>query len=417
MRYSRVMPSVSEMTNQVDLRLLRTAEVQGIRTAFVIDDSLTPAFGLQPNLFSTVREPDGGWKYWFTLGFGSCWPVYSWTQNYLSPVETSNIWCSTNAYLRDIDRQLETHGWVSSHTCELHSPITLRFEELLKLSGWKWLWRSANSYKAYVARVEIQRDNGMRVGLRADASRHFNVRSMFLLERLKPFLQKWEQEYPALSGVVTADHGEHFAPIASDNGQVFSHFGGVHGFDLGPDTILIPMHPFGQATSSLGPQDCYSWLNLRDDISTWFVGSGALRLTGSPEGHLIQMPTIRAVHLEPVRIQNPGAQAPGPVENSSAQEAAGIHPKDILLATTFLANGIWFCQDTPPESMATKPLSSAMVQGTHMVTYNPDGHGTYARIDFVGYKKLGMWKTSKGIMDRDLATFLREHRLPPPPKD
>jgi hypothetical protein len=420
MRYSKVMPSLSEMTNQVDLRLLRVAEVQGVRTAFIIDDSLTPAFGLQPNLFTTVLEPDGGWKYWFTLGFGSCWPAYSWAQNYISPVETSNIWCDTNAYFRDIDRQLETHGWVSSHNCELHSPITPRFEELRILSGWKWLWRSPNSYKSYTTVDELKRDKGKRVGLRSDANRHFNARSTLLLARLKPFLQKWEREYPALSGVVTADHGEYFATIHDEGGHVLSHFGGVHGFDLGPDTVYIPMHPFGQAVSTLTSQDCYSWLDLRTDISTWLQGSTPLRLIGNREGHLIQMPTIRAVHLEAdgsAKKDEPkqGTASTTSVEEEATRTAAGIHPKDILMSTTFLDNGIWFCQDTPPAAIPAMPLSSAIVQGTRLITYNPDGLGTYARADYVGYQRVGIWKTPKDTMDRDLATYTKDHRLPPPP--
>lgn len=424
MRYSKVMPSESEMKNQVDLALLRSAELHGIRTAFVIDDSLTPAFGLQPNLFTTVLEPDGGWKYWFTLGFGSCWPAYSWAQNYLSPVETSNIWCDTNAYYRDIDRQLANHGWVSSHNCELHSPITPRFEELRLLSGWRWLWRSAISYKAYTTVEELQRDHGKRIGLRADASRHFNVRSILLLDRLKPFLQKWEQKYPSLSGVITADHGEFFSTINSQGGPPLSHFAGVHGFNLNPDTVLIPMHPFGQVVSTLSDQDCYSWLDLRNDIASWIKEARPLQLTGSREGRIIQMPTIRAVHLEsggsPGAAPNePGQKSDSPkqVEPGQTQAAVGIHPKDIFMSTTFLANGIWFCQDTPPGSIAALPISSAIVQGPRLITYNPDGVGTFERTDYRGYRRLGSWKVSKGAVAQDLAAFSSDHQMPLPPKD
>jgi len=415
MRYSKVMPSESEMTNQVDLVLLRAAETQGIRTAFVIDDSLTPAFGLQPNRFTTVLEPDGGWKYWFTLGFGSCWPVYSWAQNYFSPVETSNVWCDTDAYFRDIDRQLETHGWVSSHNCELHAPITPRIEELRILSGWKWLWRTPLSYKPYATIDELKRDQGKRAGPRSDANRHFNARSMFLLQHMKPFILRWEQRYPALSGVVTADHGEFFANIGDKNGHTLSHFGGVHGFNLGPDTVFIPMHPFGQAQSNLKPEQCYSWLDLHTDISDWIQGQGPLRLQGNASGHLIQMPTIRAVHLEAGASSTMEGSGSSDLTGADGTNAAGIHPKDILGNTTFLANGMWFCRDTTPESIKTIPMSSAISQGKRLVTYNPDGLGTYARSDYEGYHCLGIWKTTKETMGQDLALYLKERRLPPTP--
>lgn len=424
MRYSSIMPSLTEMRSQGDLPLLRSAESHGIRTAFIIDDSLTPAFGLQPNRFTTVLEPDGGWKYWFTLGFGFCWPVYSWYQNYVSEVETSNIWCDTNAYFRDIDRQLKNHGWVSSHNCELHAPILPRFEELRALSEWKWLWRPAYSYKAYSTLEELNENKGRRVGMRADPVRHFKVRAQFLLGRLKPFLNKWEKDYPAMSGVVTSDHGEYFAAIVDQAGHPLSHFEGIHGFSLDPDTIFIPMHPFGRTVSSLGESDSYSWLDLSDNISTWLEGSSFLQLQGGGQGHLIQKPKILTTHLDSSGAAGSSAPTPqvGPdsksnAGNGSTQNAAGTDPKDFLNNTFFRSDGIWFCADRSPESKAAQPLSSAIILGNRISTFNPDGQGTYLRTDFVGYQLIGSWTVSKTALEHDLANFAQGHQLPPPPSD
>ena len=422
MQYSTIMPSESELKKQGDLPLLRSAEKFGIRTAFIIDDSLTPSFGLQPNLFTTVLEPEGGWKYWFTLGFGSCWPIYSWAQNYLSQVETSNIWCDTKAYYRDIDRMLETHAWVSSHNCELHAPITPRFEELRTLSGWKWLWRSAYSYKAYGSLDELNQDKGQRIGLRADPTRHFRVRSQFLLERLRPFLARWQEQYPNLSGVVTSDHGEYFATVLDHAGVPVTHFSGIHGFALDPDTLLIPMHPFGQSLPNLGPEDAYSWLDLRDNISSWIENKSVLTLRGGGQGHLIQIPNILAAHLSLPQPSHPAAKSlpDNAVSNQlnqvpSTTVAVGLHPKDILGETYFLPSGLWFCNERSPETKAAMPLSSAIVRGKKIITFNPENDGNYARLEFEGYKPVRSSHVTKTSMQDDLAQF-RLEKQPPLPK-
>jgi len=413
MRYSQIMPSWDELQRPDGLTLLRAAELKGIRTAFVINDSLTPAYGLQPNLFTTVLEPEGGWKYWFTLGFGSCWPVYSWAQNYLSPVETSNLWCDTDAYYRDIGRQLKNHGWVSSHNCELHSPIVLKFEELHAISGWKWLWRSAYSYKAYANLPELERDQGRRISPRASAQRHFEARAKFLLNRLRPFLEEWNRRYPELSGLVTADHGESFPGIMNAEHELVSTLCGVHGFSLSSDTILVPLHMFGRTAGAFKSGSVFSWLDLRDGIQDWLGNAAPLRLSGSTDGRSIRMRTIRAIHLE--RQQREAARSG--TNGSFSPEKPGLHPKDILSSTTFLPNGTWFYQDLSPRPVKNLALSTALVQGEVVVTYNPEGNGMFTREDWKGYGRVGRWSLSQAQVEKEAEAFDQRHQLPAQPKD
>ena len=423
MRFGRVMPYQSELQKPDELTLLRIAEVRGVRTAFVIDDSLTPSYSLQPSLFTTVLEPDGGWKYWFTLGYGTSWPAYSWLQNYLSPVETTNPWSNTNAYYRDLGRQLKNHAWVSTHNCELHAPIILRFEELRTLSGWKWLGRSAYSYEPYFTLDEIRQDRGIRVGPRASAQRHFNVRAGFLLTRLKPFLQAWEREYPELSGVVTADHGETFPGIFSENHQSLSTFSGVHGFRLDADAIYVPLHPFGRTTCSLQPGALFSWLDLRDDIGTWLNRDAPLDLASSQTGRVIQLPSIRTDHLESpadiAQVRKPSdAASTGPVSRIAPSPGrGGIHPEEMMSTITFLSNGLWFCDDPSREAMAQTVFSTALASGSRLVLYNPENDGTYIREDWDGYRFIGFSKYVQAQVERDLQTFNTTHQLPLPPKE
>ena len=410
MRYGRVMPYESELRQPEELTLLRTAEIHGVRTAFVIDDSLTPSYSLMPSLFTTVLEPDGGWKYWFTLGFGTSWPVHSWLQNYLSPVETSNPWCDPNAYFRDIGRQLENHGWVSSHNCELHSPIVLRFGELRILSGWKWLGRSAYSYQPYNRVDEIQQDKGIRVGPRASAQRHYTVRAGLLLLRLKPFLTEWEHRFPQLSGVVTSDHGESFPGIFDENRHMVSTFSGIHGFRLDADTIHVPLLGFGLTKSSLQAGSLYSWLDLRDDISTWLKGDSSLGFNSSQPGRIIQITAIQPAHLD----SGSGGIASYP---RVARQGGGLQIQELMRDITLRRSGLWYCNDLTNKDLEHSIFSTALAVGTRLVIFNPEKDGTFFREDWDGYQPLGAWRYDPAQMDLDIRSFKITTKLPPAPKD
>jgi len=414
MRFGRVMPYESELRNPDQLTLLRSAEIRGLRTAFLINDSLTPSYSLTPTLFTTVLEPEGGWKYWFTLGFGTSWPVHSWLQNYLSPVETSNPWCNTDAYYRDIGRQLRNHAWVSSHNCELHAPIVLKFEELRVLSGWKWLGRSAYSYQPYVTFDEIQQDGGVRLGPRASAQRHFNARSGSLLARLKPFIAEWEHEFPQLSGVVTADHGETFQGIFTEDHQLASTFSGVHGFRLDADTIHIPLHPFGRTTVNLKSGSLFSWLDLRDNIDKWLQQESPLNLESSQDSRIIQITAIQPAHLEPEPLEQP---APPKNSATNPRRGGGIEVKELMRTINLRPDGLWYCNDLTQESMGRSIFSTALVRGSLITLFNPEKDGTFYREDWDGYTFLGAWKYDRLLMDQDIQAFKALHQLPEPPKD
>jgi len=409
MKYGRVMPYESELRQPDELTLLRTAEMHGVRTAFVINDSLTPSYSLMPNLFTTVLEPDGGWKYWFTLGFGTSWPVHSWLQNYLSPVETSNPWSDTNTYYRDIGRQLQNHGWVSSHNCELHAPIVLRFEELRLLSGWKWLRRSAYSYQPYVRLDEIQQDKGVRVGPRASAQRHYAVRASLLLSRLKPFITDWERRFPQLSGVVTSDHGETFPGIFDENQQVVSTFSGIHGFRLDADTIHIPLHGFGTTKSSLKEGSLYSWLDLRNDIATWLKHDSALDFASTLPGRVLQITAIQPAHLEPTHNQG--------FADPKARRGGGLQIQELMRDITLRPSGLWFCSDLTSRDLSRSIFSTALAKGTRLVIFNPEKDGTFFREDWDGYRLLGVWRYDPLQIERDVHSFELTNQLPPMPKD
>jgi hypothetical protein len=405
MRYAKLIPYQGELNAPDRLALLREAERRGIRTAFLIDDSLTPSYSLVPSLFTTVLEPEGGWRYWFTLGFGTSWPLFSWAQNVVSPIETSNPWCDTRAFYRDVGRQLRFHHWVSSHNCELHAPIVLRLGDLRGLSGWKWLGRSAYSYQPYTGWDQISKDQGVRLGPRASAQRHYSVRAARLLSEMSPFLQDWQQTYPRLSGVVTSDHGETFPGIYTQDRQLASTFSGIHGFRLDADTIQVPLHVFGQTTHHLKHGALFSWLDLRDCISAWLESQEPLSLSTNITSRIIQITAIQPAHLE------------GGEGSVRQPRAGGLEIRELMRTIVLRPNGLWYCGDLDEVSKSHSIFSTALAQGRRLVLYNPEKDGTFYREDWDGDRCLGTRSYDARQVELDIQSFKSTHQIPAIPKD
>ena len=353
-------PPLWEALHPEHLRLLVQARAAKVRTAFAINDSLSPCYGLQPTLFDTVQEPEGGWKYWLSYGEGTTWPLYSWLENLRSPIETSNPWNDTSAWFRDLGRLLPGHHWVSSHNCLLHPPIRLTLDELQSFDPWRWLLHSPEAYVSYEGFSDQEGDfRHWRETWRSDGKRQYEVRAARMLKAVVPFLEEWGREYPGLSGVLMADHGEGF-PVYLQNGTTpVTHGSGLHGFGLDALTVGIPLHPFGATLDRLADGQVWSILDLRDAIGAWIGDRKPLILEGNPKGWLVQIETIVATHLA---RPEPGAPA---------NHARGILPMEIASHIQLLVSGNWFQKDMITPGSGTDPVSSALVTGNGMVLVNP----------------------------------------------
>jgi len=371
--------------------LLKKAKDAGLRTAFVINDNSTLAFGLQPNLFTSVYEPDGGWKYYFSLGYGTCWPTYSWGQNYFSIVETSNAWADTEAYWRDLDRAMERHHWVSSHLVELHPPLILRLDELVAWRGWRWLWEAPLRYKSYTAVSEIKADGGNRLDWRADARVQYQIRSERLIKSLEPHLAQWEKKYTKLSGVIISDHGELHPRVRLTDDSPDVHIAGVHGFLLDPDTLRIAFHPFGRTLHNLDETQVWSLMDLRDSLAKWVAQSEPLFLTGQKLGSKARILAIQATHLE----DSPGKQGSG----------LGLNPNDIASWVVFDPTGVWYVASTAAQHTLRGKFSTALVYPTHMVTFNPNAAGAWERTLFKQYTPMSTSLVTESEMAAEIKSF------------
>jgi hypothetical protein len=389
-----MVPTLWEAQHPEHLKLLVLAKAAKVRTAFAIDDSLSPCFGLQRNLFDTVREPDGGWKYWLSYGQGTCWPLFSWVQNYLSPIETSNPWNDSAAWFRDLGRLLKSHQWVSSHNCQLHPPILLTLGELQVFDPWRWAVHSPLAYLTYDSAKDREGDSfHWRETWRSDGKSQYEVRAGRLLNTSIPFLDLWVREYPSLSGVVLADHGEGFPVVQNAQGHSVTHSSGLHGFGLDPLSVAIPLHPFGVTEARLQPGDVWSLLDLRDSIGRWITSQRPLALGGNAQGWLVQLVTIQPTHLE--QGNSGGANDHG----------KGIRPEEIARKVHLLPNGYWYSNSLENGTSERDPVSSAMVTSGKMVLFNPVDSGRYFRQEIVrGVPQQGTLIAAAG-MEREVGAF------------
>jgi hypothetical protein len=405
MTHGFVIPQEWEWYQASPATLLERTSEKGLSTCFLIDDSTTLSFGLTRAKFTEVLEPAGGWTHYFSVGAGACWPVYSWLENFLSPVETTNPWADFAAFNRDVGRALERHRLVFSHTCQLHAPFFARREELQVLRPWRWLLHSAYAYQSYQALGEAEVTHYDRQDGRSNPKNSYRIRLERLIRLTRPAFTAWTARFPALSGVLTADHGEAFLPIITADGTLVNYFTGVHGFNLTPETLLVPLYPFGATrTQDLKPGP-FSWFDLRQCLKDWVEKPEALSLKQiKPEGWLLSAPSIQMVHTQGAADQPRSA-------------SAGLTPATLARHAMLSDAGIWFM--TGAVEGADHPISGhALIAGQDIVTFNPVGGGEWAREVWKGYDLQGGSNRTTEQMEQELAAFpgkRPEQVFPPSP--
>ena len=399
---SFVIPYRREWKDSHRLALLAEAKARGLRTSFLIDDCTTLSFGLSNAPFAEVKEPFGGWKHFFTSGAGFTWPAYSWLENYLSPIETTNPWSEPRYFLRDIGRALERSDWVSAHTCQLHAPFFLRARELQAHKPWTWILASSRSFQPYQATAQAEIDGFSRAGKRADPTLHYEIRATQLLQEIQPEVEAWALRFPNLSGVFTSDHGEQHTALRAPDGTLITHLTGTHGFDLEPDTVRVPLHGFGRTEAAFGPNEVFSWFHLRDRIRDWIRQPQApLRLSSGGERHwTIHWPYIRPIHI----------LGPEPKEARSS----AVSPMDLANQTYLLEDGTWVLED--PKEERKPRLCYALVSPDRMVTFTPAPQGHWIRADWKGYELLETREVDAQALNLEVEAFPggRPHRLQVP---
>lgn len=399
LRNSIIMPFQSDLGHPEEFKLLALAREKGLRTAWAIDDSLTAGFGNQPNWFTTVRESPGGWKYWFTFGYGTTFPVFAWSQNYIAPIENTNPWSDIRAYWRDVARLARTHHWTFTHTCILHEPIRMNLGEIQTFRPWRWLLDPPRAYRPYQSPDDVASDQASRADMRSSGLAHYSVRLNRVLKSLEPMIQDWEKAYPHLSGLVTSDHGEVHLQVQEEDGTVLTYMEGHHGFKLDPFSMWVPMHPFGKTRTRANDKQIFTWIELRDAM--WAAGQSGddLLLEGRSDPLLVQFPTIRAVFLETE-------------EEKKIKADTGIDPRELLTDLYVFPNGLWFASDANDEKYKNRKLSSGLARGSELILFNPTDGGKFERQTFERYRQTSHADVSPEAVDAELSAYLRYLPLP-----
>lgn len=261
------LPSKRELADtRADELLTEYAHREGLRTCFIIDDPLTVSQSSLGVVFDDYRSPSSNAiSVW--MAESPLFPVYGWLWNILGSGEGVNYWSDFHAFQRDVFHALRTNHVVFAHTVLLQKPIS-SYGEFNSLFGLSWLAQRPSEYQS--------------IGEKADQALGVDARIVYLLKlrRVLDLLSKsllGDYQSMPISGVLTSDHGQEF--IATMNGN--KHFAGLHGWDISPDVIWIPMLFFGNARWK-GPADGnVDWLSLRHGIIEWMAGRRSLEVAGT----------------------------------------------------------------------------------------------------------------------------------------
>lgn len=389
MKNALVVPNMREFINADHLTLVSRAENKKIKSAFLINDSTTLAFGLQSTWFTTVLEPQGGWKYWFTLGFGTTWPVFSWVENFISNIETSNAWSDPNAYIRDTKRAIKGHNWVNSHYCALHAPFHLTAEELHGWRGWRWLWEAPVCYRTFPGINEAESPLSHQFGWRADAKIHYGIRVKSIINKMKPFISQIKSQYPNLSGVIFSDHGEKHPLVMQSESKRMIHLDGIHGFRADGESLLIAFHPFGKARTEFHPNDVFSLTDLRDSINAWLKNTNQpLLLKAQADGWLFEFISVHAMHLD----------------NENPDEDLGIKPRDLVQMVSLSKSGRWFIETDGPMPDSIRK-STVIARGRELITFDPAPKGNWDRSVWIGFQRINKARVTPASREKEIAAF------------
>jgi len=282
-------PSRHELEAMVPESLLtHRVERSGRRVAFLIDDPLTASaasIGISPHEYDA---PADGIQDALLAGTWMV-PLASWLWNIAGPVEGINPWSDFATLLRDTERALHRNAVVIAHTVWLQHP-PYRYDELRRAGGERWWRRAAGAFEVRIEQVP-HTDTGF-----VDARAVYVARAAAMLAAMA----EWQPLHDArVAAVVTSDHGQRFPP--SDRPGVA--YGGLHGWDLSPETVWIPILPLGRARATPAASSVLSWLDLRAFAIDTSVGTVAL--PHGADSIILRLPFIAATQFLPRNAEVP----------------------------------------------------------------------------------------------------------------
>ncbi|WP_257310075.1 hypothetical protein [Geothrix fuzhouensis] len=363
-----VVPSIEELTGEVNLKLLKDAQARGQKVRFFIDDGGTISISGRTYLFDRVTMPARGWENFVNSNLGVRVPLFAAWLDILRVFPTTNPWTNPAAGLHQTLEQGRGADWVIYHSCLAHQPIFLTRKELGEIQGW---WKiPANRFKPFSQLEQIEARDLVEQPPAQDPYQAYQIRIRSILKAWAPI---WNQlskdpDYQDAFRVLTSDHGERFYHATKA-----LRLGGVHGYGLDPWELRVPLvvaTPGCAQQQVQGPARALSLLDLRD-VTDQLLTTGKVpdpaRLASRPFAPA-RFHTLRDTHFR-----------------RSLKEYREYTTEGIIKATYILPEGLWAMIYEKPASERGADVSLAKAEEDHLTVLKPLKGGGAEKTEFKGY--------------------------------
>lgn len=363
-----VVPSIEELSGDVDLKLLKEAKAHQQKVRFFIDDGGTISISGRSDLFDQVVMPARGWENFVNSNLGVRVPLFAAWLDILRVFPTTNPWTHPGAGLRRVLEQGRGADWVIYHSCLAHQPIFLNREELGEIRSW---WKiPADRFKPMNGLVEVRDHHLTQDPPPQDPYLAYQIRIRSILKAWGPLwngLAK-DPDYRASFRALTSDHGERFYHATKA-----LRLGGVHGYGLDPWELRVPLvvaTPSHDQRQIQGPARALSLLEFRDtmqQILTTGKAPDPMQWTSRPFAPA-RFHTLRDSHFR-----------------LSLKEYREYTPEGIIKATYVLPEGLWGMIYEKPARERGADVSLAMAVEDHLIVLKPLKGGGAEKTEFRGY--------------------------------
>lgn len=364
-----IFPDITEMDGRYPFTLLEQAQKKGWKNRFFIDDGGTIGLARRTAVFDEIGMPARGWENFVNSNLSGHIPLYSAWLDLLRIFPSTNPWASMDAGLKAAIEGGRGAQIVMFHTCLAHQPIFLTRRELNQIPRW-WTLKPRELPPIFtVAGLDQRTVDGW--DPRRDAFRFYQI-------RMRSILEDWSKSWNDLQG--DSDYSGATRVLFSDHGERFYHatesirMGGVHGFDLDPWQLRIPMIVRGPGfTDGPGPKTAVSLLALRDAIGHLVV-----------EGNTITPESLTSLPFAPVRYHTVSTESFRPSEKKYFELSA----EKLVTSMAVLPEGIWVMKYDRPAPERGREVSLARAVGSRLTVFKPLLAGGAHRLDYDGYSLL-----------------------------
>jgi hypothetical protein len=274
--------------------LLDAAKDRGWAPRFYIDDGGTIGLSGRSSNFDEVLMPASGWENFASSNLAAFVPLFAAWHDALRLFPGTHPWASMDTGLKSALEQGRGSGWVMFHSCLTHQPIYLSRSELNTLGKWKDLKPSQLRPIGSVWGLS----DGQATDPRGDPLVAYRIRVNSILSAWRPVWESLSADpnYRNATRFFFSDHGERFFHLTESVRAI-----GVHGYDLDPWELRVPLVIDGPGWPTGRAQHPTSLLLIREIISTrLFKNHGStLSEVDSYPNPVARYLTVSTAHLRP----------------------------------------------------------------------------------------------------------------------